>query len=310
MTATAESTWAANKERALFVASTVLLLAGGAAWLLSADHGCERAVDRRNGAGPGLLGRLDGRRDPPRPAECRRHRGAGPGRRAGGRRAVRRRDDHGDAGQRAAAGGPGGGAGPPGAEPAGRAGPARRPAATSTAAVVEVPVDDVVVGDRLLVGTGEIVPVDGRLLSPAVLDESALTGEPLPVERIAGDDVRSGVVNAGQPIDLLATAVAAAVHLRRRGAPGRAGAGLVGAVRPGRRPVRHPLRPAHARCWPGWPGRSAATRCGPSRCWSSRRRARCCSPPRSRSCPGCPGRRSSASSSRAAARWSASPAGG
>ena len=76
-------------------------------------------------------------------------------------------------------------------------------------AVVEVPVDDVVVGDRLLVGTGEIVPVDGRLLSTAVLDESALTGEPLPVERITGDDVRSGVVNAGQPIDLLATAVAA-----------------------------------------------------------------------------------------------------
>ncbi|HEY5149185.1 MAG TPA: heavy metal translocating P-type ATPase [Mycobacterium sp.] len=76
--------------------------------------------------------------------------------------------------------------------------------------VVEVPVDDVAVGDRLLVGTGEIVPVDGRLLSAAVLDESALTGEPLPVDRIVGDDVRSGVVNAGQPIDLLATATAAA----------------------------------------------------------------------------------------------------
>jgi len=74
--------------------------------------------------------------------------------------------------------------------------------------VVEVPVDDVAVGDRLLVGTGEIVPVDGRLLSAAVLDESALTGEPLPVDRITGDDVRSGVVNAGQPIDLLATATA------------------------------------------------------------------------------------------------------
>ena len=75
-------------------------------------------------------------------------------------------------------------------------------------AVVEVPVDDVAVGDRLLVGNGEVVPVDGRLLSTAVLDESALTGEPLPVERITGADVRSGVVNAGPPIDLLATAVA------------------------------------------------------------------------------------------------------
>ena len=104
--------------------------------------------------------------------------------------------------------------------------------------------DDVAVGDRLLVGTGEIVPVDGRLLSPAVLDESALTGEPLPVERITGDDVRSGVVNAGQPIDLLATAVGRRVHLRRGGPPGRAGAGLLGAVRAGRRPVRHLLRPA------------------------------------------------------------------
>jgi len=75
--------------------------------------------------------------------------------------------------------------------------------------VVEVPVDGVVSGDRLIVGTGEIVPVDGRLLTSAVLDESALTGEPMPVERLAGEDVRSGVVNAGQPIDLVATAAAA-----------------------------------------------------------------------------------------------------
>jgi magnesium-transporting ATPase (P-type) len=75
--------------------------------------------------------------------------------------------------------------------------------------VAEVAVDDVVPGDRLLVGAGEIVPVDGRLLSPAVLDESALTGESRPAERIAGEDVRSGVVNAGQPIELVATAAAA-----------------------------------------------------------------------------------------------------
>ena len=76
-------------------------------------------------------------------------------------------------------------------------------------AVIEVGVDEVVVGDQLLVGTGQIVPVDGRLLTTATLDESALTGEPLPVERLAGDDVRSGVVNAGPPIDFVATVVAA-----------------------------------------------------------------------------------------------------
>ena len=75
--------------------------------------------------------------------------------------------------------------------------------------VVEIPVGEVVLGDRLVVGAGEIVPVDGRLLSAAVLDESALTGEALPVERPAGDDVRGGVVNAGEPLDLLATATAA-----------------------------------------------------------------------------------------------------
>ena len=78
----------------------------------------------------------------------------------------------------------------------------------SEGGVVQIRVEQVVVGDVLLVGTGEIVPVDGRLRSPAVLDESALSGEPLPVERLAGDDVRSGVVNAGKAINLVATALA------------------------------------------------------------------------------------------------------
>ena len=72
-----------------------------------------------------------------------------------------------------------------------------------------VPIDAVRQGDRLLVGTGEVVPVDGRLLSAGVFDESALSGEAMPVERDAGDDVRSGVVNLAQPVDLGATALAA-----------------------------------------------------------------------------------------------------
>ena len=75
--------------------------------------------------------------------------------------------------------------------------------------VVEVGVDEVSRGDRILVGTGEVVPVDGRLVAGGTLDEAALTGESLPVERPAGDEVRSGVVNAGPPLELVATSVAA-----------------------------------------------------------------------------------------------------
>lgn len=69
----------------------------------------------------------------------------------------------------------------------------------------QVPVEKVAAGDRLLVRLGEVVPVDGEVLDgEATLDESALTGEALPVRRYAGEWVRSGVVNAGAPFDLRA----------------------------------------------------------------------------------------------------------
>ncbi|MGO4599459.1 heavy metal translocating P-type ATPase [Terrabacter sp. 2RAF25] len=71
-----------------------------------------------------------------------------------------------------------------------------------------IPVEDVSPGDVLVVGTGEVVPVDGRLLATGTFDESALTGEPMPVERPNGDDVRSGAVNAGPPVDVVATSTA------------------------------------------------------------------------------------------------------
>jgi heavy metal translocating P-type ATPase len=71
------------------------------------------------------------------------------------------------------------------------------------------PLEDVGRGDLLMVQPGEVVPVDGLVeRDTAVLDESALTGEPLPVEHRAGDAVRSGVVNAGGPFDLRATTAA------------------------------------------------------------------------------------------------------
>ncbi|MGH2679375.1 MAG: heavy metal translocating P-type ATPase [Actinomycetota bacterium] len=75
-------------------------------------------------------------------------------------------------------------------------------------ALVERPVADVRLGDRLLVKPGAVIPVDGVASTHAVLDESALTGESRPVERVAGDPIRSGGVNAGGAFDLLATATA------------------------------------------------------------------------------------------------------
>ncbi len=67
----------------------------------------------------------------------------------------------------------------------------------------------VVVGDLVVVTSGEMVPVDGNLtMASAVLDESALTGESLPVERVRGEQVRSGSLNAGPPFEIRAIASA------------------------------------------------------------------------------------------------------
>jgi heavy metal translocating P-type ATPase len=74
--------------------------------------------------------------------------------------------------------------------------------------LVSRPIDEVQRGDRLLVKTGEVVPVDGVMLGPGVLDESALTGESKPVDRPTGDLVRSGALNAGPGVDVRATATA------------------------------------------------------------------------------------------------------
>jgi len=74
--------------------------------------------------------------------------------------------------------------------------------------LVERPVEEVRRGDRLLVKPGAVIPVDGIASTHAVLDESALTGESRPVERAAGDPIRSGAVNAGGAFDLLATTTA------------------------------------------------------------------------------------------------------
>lgn len=70
----------------------------------------------------------------------------------------------------------------------------------------KIGIQEVASGDRLLVRSGEVVPADGNLLTAALLDESTLTGEPLPVHHAPGEAIASGSLNAGQPFELLATA--------------------------------------------------------------------------------------------------------
>ncbi|MDA9467019.1 heavy metal translocating P-type ATPase [Bradyrhizobium sp. CCBAU 53415] len=79
----------------------------------------------------------------------------------------------------------------------------------SNGRIEEVPIEEVAVGDELLVRAGEIVPVDGIVGSvSATIDESAVTGEPIPVEKTRGSAVLSGSLNAGETFELTVTAPA------------------------------------------------------------------------------------------------------
>ncbi|GAA3872457.1 heavy metal translocating P-type ATPase [Celeribacter arenosi] len=73
----------------------------------------------------------------------------------------------------------------------------------------EVPLEEIALGDVLLIRQGDVVPVDGTVTSDGVfVDTSALTGESLPVRLMNGGDAMSGSTNAGEPFDLIATRLA------------------------------------------------------------------------------------------------------
>jgi heavy metal translocating P-type ATPase len=75
--------------------------------------------------------------------------------------------------------------------------------------IADISVDQVAIGDVILVSAGEVIPVDGLIVNQgAMIDEAALTGEPIPVTRRQGELVRSGTVNAGETFEICATATA------------------------------------------------------------------------------------------------------
>ncbi|TPG32731.1 heavy metal translocating P-type ATPase [Mycolicibacterium hodleri] len=73
-----------------------------------------------------------------------------------------------------------------------------------------IPASAVKVDDLVVLGPGEVVPIDGRITTgSALLDESALTGESAPVERRGTEIIRSGAVNAGGVVEIRAIATSA-----------------------------------------------------------------------------------------------------
>ena len=60
----------------------------------------------------------------------------------------------------------------------------------------EVSIDEVCVGDLILIKPGDRIPVDAEIVSGvSAVDESAMTGEPLPVEKVVGDIILAGTLN-------------------------------------------------------------------------------------------------------------------
>jgi len=80
----------------------------------------------------------------------------------------------------------------------------------------DVPVDEIQTGDRLRVRPGERVPVDGSVLEgQSTIDESMISGEPLPIEKSKGDGLTGGTINKNGTLVMAAEKVGADTVLSR-----------------------------------------------------------------------------------------------
>jgi Cu+-exporting ATPase len=83
-------------------------------------------------------------------------------------------------------------------------------------AEIDVPVEQVHAGEAIVVRPGERIPVDGEVVSGAsAVDESMLTGEPMPVEKKSGDRIIGGTINGTGALRYRATALGAESVLAR-----------------------------------------------------------------------------------------------
>lgn len=74
--------------------------------------------------------------------------------------------------------------------------------------ILEIPVEQVLVGDTVIVRSGGSIPVDGTVLEGrASVDQSALTGESVPVEKVPGDTVAAATINTEGYLELRADKV-------------------------------------------------------------------------------------------------------
>lgn len=71
--------------------------------------------------------------------------------------------------------------------------------------MVDVKIDQVTVGGRIVVKPGEVIPVDGTITDGVTsVDESSLTGESRPIDKVVGSTVMSGAINGDASFDMIA----------------------------------------------------------------------------------------------------------